>query len=159
MKTALCQQLRLGLKPFPANRVISRAPPRGPLAGRVRRGRGGSEDLPAPSEPGSPSPSPSPPAPSAGFGPRCPAGRWRGGAGPAPEGGFGSGPRGAMDSLWRLKRFDAFPKTRPWRAFGSRRAGARWVSGRGEGGRGPAAGGPCGPALGSGSGRRRRRAG
>ncbi|XP_049672779.1 endoplasmic reticulum-Golgi intermediate compartment protein 3-like [Accipiter gentilis] len=32
-----------------------------------------------------------------------------------------------MDSLWRLKRFDAFPKTRPWRAFGSRRAGARWV--------------------------------
>lgn len=40
------------------------------------------------------------------------------GAGPAelpgeaaPEGGFGSGPRGAMDSLWRLKRFDAFPKT------------------------------------------------
>lgn len=30
---------------------------------------------------------------------------------PAPEEEFGSGPRGVMESLWRLKRFDAFPKT------------------------------------------------
>lgn len=37
---------------------------------------------------------------------RCAAGR-----GGAPEGRSGSGPRGAMESLWRLKRFDAFPKT------------------------------------------------
>lgn len=45
---------------------------RGPLAGRARGGRGGSEDLPGPEASGSPSPSP--PAPSAGFGPRCRAG-------------------------------------------------------------------------------------
>lgn len=38
-------------------------------------------------------------------------GRRAAGRGGAPEGRSGSGPRGAMESLWRLKRFDAFPKT------------------------------------------------
>lgn len=68
--------------------------------GPVSRGRGGGEHLPPRKRPRAPAP------------PRSPgAGRGGGAAGPAPEGWCGSGPRGAMDSLWRLKRFDAFPKT------------------------------------------------
>ncbi|KAM6243057.1 endoplasmic reticulum-Golgi intermediate compartment protein 3-like isoform 1-T1 [Spheniscus humboldti] len=71
------------------------------------RWQGGSEEgeaaattAPPRRRPGAPAPPRQPPRPAAGTAP-----------GPAPEGGFGSGPRGAMDSLRRLKRFDAFPKT------------------------------------------------
>ncbi|KAM6092013.1 endoplasmic reticulum-Golgi intermediate compartment protein 3-like [Theristicus caerulescens] len=104
VKTALSQQLRLGIKPLQLTSrhshglsgVLQRPGAVG-RAGqkRARRQRGpsrpGREREPRPRQP-----------------PRLASG---GGAGPAPEGGFVSGPRGAMGSPWRLKRFDAFPET------------------------------------------------
>lgn len=57
--------------------------------------------------------------------------------------GFGSGPRGVMESLWRLKRFDAFPKT--LEDFRVKTCGGA-LGERGD---------LSGPALVSGSGRRR----
>ncbi|XP_076208189.1 endoplasmic reticulum-Golgi intermediate compartment protein 3-like isoform X2 [Aptenodytes patagonicus] len=102
VKSALCPQLRLGVTPFPANRCRHSQRLSGVLQRPGGRCQGGSEEggaaartFPPRRRPGAPAPWPA----SGG-----------GGAGPAPEGGFGSGPHGTMDSLWRLKRFDAFPK-------------------------------------------------
>ena len=104
MKGAPCQQLGLGVEPFPAHRSRPSQRLSGVLPRRARRQRG-------PSRPGGErEPQPLPASPLGRLRAALPGGPG-GGAGPAPAGGFGSGRRGAMDSLWRLKRFDAFAKT------------------------------------------------